>query len=194
MSTEDVNAALFVPGRLAYRSSNGWDFTAAFPHSGTSLGLVGAIEVREEEGQTPIRAEEGSVAVEIVDWLEVEVNVRLYASLRSADDDALGVIYRNTTTGASSGRKVVLGPGTRKVGTLRSVARAVQLLFSPLDPHHPAVYFPSAIPVLSEPRTMLLHRREERVVRVAFQALRTTTEAGSHYQIGLLEDLAEPTP
>lgn len=191
----EAATALRVPGRLCYLASGDtWDWTAAFPHGGTSLGLVQAVELRERESQTPVQVEDWGVSVEVIDWLEAGVSLRLFASLRGANDDALAVVYRNTTTGAVSGRKVVLHPGTRVDGVLRSAARAVQLLFSPDDPEHPAVYFPRALPIMTEDRVLMLARREERLVRVAFEATRAGDTAGDAWQVGQLVDLAELVP
>lgn len=188
----EAATALRVPGRLCYRGpGDDWDFSAAFPHGGTSLGDVQAVELRERESNTPLRAEDWGVSVEVLDWLEAGIGVRLFASLRGANDDAISVVYRNTITGAVSGKKVALHPGTRVEGALRGAARAVQIVFSPDDPEHPGVYFPRALPILTEDRVLMLGRREERIVRVAFEATRGGDTAGDAWQVGQLVDFAE---
>jgi len=192
MGLIDVKTALKVPGRLCYGSS--LDFSAAFPHSGTALGMVLASTVRHSETVAPVRVEDFGVSTEIVDLVEAGERWVFSCALRGSDAAALGVVFKNTITGSSSGEPVILHPGARGEGVLRSVSRSIGLLFSPLDPRHPAVYFPQALPMLEGERELVLHRTKERVILAGFVATRAVTTAGGAVQVGLLEDLVELTP
>jgi hypothetical protein len=191
MAAADLSKALRVPGQLCYVATTGFTFTDPFPHGGTALGMTLGAEVRHRETVGPIRDE--SLGMEIVDLVESGEEFVLAFSLRGSDADALGAVFRNTITGAVSGEPVVVWPGARREGVLRSVNRQIALLFSPTDPEQPAVYLPAAIPMLAEERKLVLHRKEERLILAGFLATRASAANASGIQIGLLEDLVEPS-
>ena len=192
MALIDVSTAIKVPGRLCYGSS--LDFAAAFPHGGTALGMVLAATVRHSETFGAVRVEDFGVSTEIVDLVEAGERWIFTCALRGADSAALALVFRATAAGSSSGQRLIQYPGSVKEGVLRSVSRSVGLLFSPIDPQLPAVYFPRAVPALEGERELVLHRAKERVILAGFVATRASTTAGSAVQVGLLEDLVELTP
>lgn len=188
MSTSDVANALRVPGRLAVGDSS-FDFSASFPHGGLALGVVEAIALRHQETEGKVRIEDFGVAIEFADAVELGERFTLGFALRSWDPTALPAILRNVTTGAVTGQPVIQWPGARKEGALRSVNRAVELLFSPFDPEHPAVYFPRALPMLAQEREFLLGRSKDARLLATFVATRRGAGVGDGAQVGALEDL-----
>lgn len=191
MSTADARTALKVPGRIVVAAS-GLDFSAAFPHDGTHLGLVQSVRLIHSEAFAPVRCEDWGMSVEILDVLEAGERCVLTMALRGANPTAISTVFKNTTLGATSGERRVVHPGARGEGVLRSVNRSVQLLFSPIDPRHPAVYFPKAVPMIQAPREIENSKKAERIVLAGFLAKRYSAAVGAAYQIGPLEDLVDP--
>ena len=192
MSTTDAMTALKVPGRVAV-SSSGFDFGAAFPHGGTSLGLIQAVRLIHSEAFAPLRCEDWGMSVEILDLLEAGERCVLTMALRGHNPTAVATVFRNTTLGATTGERRIVHPGARPDGILRSVSRPVGLISSPPDPRHPAVYFPKAVPMIQAPRDIDHGKKAERIVLAGFLAKRLSAEVGSAYQVGPLEDLVEPS-
>ena len=190
MSTPSALQALHNVGRLsAALEGQTFNFSSAYPHGGTALGLVRDVQLRRTEGRELIVAEE--FGVEVVDELYTGEAWLLAFALRGYDNDAVGALFPNTSTGSKAKRKGIVYPGdTVSPGTLKA-ASAVSVLFTPDDAaNHPAVYLPNAIPEISEELEVNLGRSSEWLMTCGFRALRAGATAGKAIQIQLLEDLA----
>ena len=180
---------MHVPGRLSVALSNQtYDFSTAYPHGGTALGLVRDVQVRRTEGRETIIAEE--FGQEIVDEIYMSEMWLMGFALRGLDEDALGVVFPNTTTGSVTKNKKIVYPGATIVpGTLRA-STALGVLFTSNDTtNHPCVYFPNAIPEATDTVTIDLARAAELIITCVFRALRASNTAGDLCQIARIEDL-----
>ena len=189
MSTSSALQAMYLPGRLSVAlSSQTYDFSTAYPHGGTALGLVRDVQVRRTEGREMIIAEE--FGQEIIDELYLAESWSMAFALRGMDQDALSAIFPNATTGSVSKQKGVVYPGaTIAPGTLKA-STAIKMLFTPNDTtNHHAVYFPNAIPEVSEALAVDFARSAELMMACAFRAIRDGSSAGRMCQVLLLEDL-----
>ena len=189
MAAPSALQALHNVGKLsAALEGQTYNFTTAYPHGGTALGLVRDIKLQRTEGRELIIAEE--FGVEVVDEVYTGEAWLLAFALRGFDDDALGAIFPNTATGTLAKKKGIVYPGTDVVpGNLRS-GGAVKVLFTPDDTaNHHAVYLPNAIPEIAEELEIPLGRSNELLVLCGFRALRDAATAGRAIQVQLLEDL-----
>tara|TARA_R110000824_G_scaffold89186_1_gene218907 strand:+ start:1385 stop:1939 length:555 start_codon:yes stop_codon:yes gene_type:complete len=182
MGVADSGKVLRVGGRLCINPTN---LATAFPHGGTALGMISEAVFQPGLKRYEVTAEE--YGGEPIDLVITSETVVFGCLLRGMDSDAWSTSFEDTTTGSSSGEKVVEYPGATRAGTLAS-ARSVKLLYSPDDiQNDPAILMYSACPILSETAELALAISQEMVVRVVFQGIRDTS--GNVYQIGLLEDL-----
>ena len=189
MAAPSALQALNNVGKLsAALAGQTFDFTTAYPHGGTALGLVRDIKLQRTEGRELITAEE--FGVEVVDEVYTGEAWLLAFALRGFDDDAVGAIFPNTSTGTLAKRTGIDYPGTSTVaGNLRS-GDAIKVLFTPDDTaNHHAVYLPNAIPGVSEELEIPLGRTSEVLILCGFRALRDGATAGRAVQVQLLEDL-----
>lgn len=184
MAVADVRNVQYIRGRLAKAPT---DFTAAFPHGGTALGLFGKIELRIVPIRGEVTAEEyHGIPVEVIEGGE---RVVVGALLREYDADAISTLFPGTSTGTKTGKPVVARTFTTLRGGLGS-ARSVALVFSPEDTEaRPALYLPRAVPLLAEQASLSYSISREWGVPVMFLALPDGSASGRIYQIGLLEDL-----
>lgn len=140
-------------------------------YGGTELGAFRAVEYEIVAPNFPLPYEEfGGTPGEVIEGGEWCI---LYGLMRQWDATALAHVFRNTTTGASSGGKVVHGtvPGTVRAGAL-GTARAAKILAVPENVSaHEALYLPAGFPfVVAESRVAMSVLRE-RVLAVAWLGL-----------------------
>ena len=161
------------------------DATAAYPHGGTALGLVGSVEWRIIPIRGEVTAEEyHGQTIEIIEGAE---NVLLAAVLREWDSDAIAALFPSTSTSTTSGKVSASRTYTTTRGALGS-SRAVKLLFSPqATEEHPALLLYRAVPLITEQASMAYSLDREWQMPVIFQGLPDAT--GRIYQSALLEDL-----
>lgn len=190
MSTSSALQAMYVPGRISCQlSGQTYNLATPYPHGGTALGLLRDVQIRRGEGRQVVIAEE--FGQEVVDELYMYESWAMAFALRGMDEDAMGAVFPNTTTGSVTKNKVISYPGSSiKSGDLRA-ASAVKVLFTPDDTeNHNCVYFPNAIPGTSEVLSMDFVRSSELVIACVFRALRTTSAVGSMCQIARLKDIS----
>ena len=190
MSTSSALQAMYVPGRIScLLSGQTYNLDTAYPHGGTALGLLRDVQVRRSEGRFDVVGEE--FGQEIVDQVYLAESWVLAFALRGMDDDALGAVFPNTFTGSVTKNKGIAYPGSSLTpGTLRS-GSAVKVLFTPDDTdNHNAVYFPNAIPQVTETINVDFVRASELMIACAFRALRAGSTQGRLCQIARLKDIS----
>lgn len=189
MSTSSALQAMYAPGRLSVALSNQtYDFSTVYPHGGTALGLVRDVQIRRTEGRELIVAEE--FGQEVIDELYLAESWSMAFALRGMDQDALSAIFPNPATGSVSKQKGVVYPGTTIAPGMLKAGSAIKMLFTPNDTtNHHAVYFPNAVPEVSEALAIDFVRSAEVMVACAFRAIRDGSTAGRMCQVLLLEDL-----
>lgn len=156
MAAPDALTLIENPGKLVKDPT---DLTAADPYGGTVLGITRLPEFRPNQRIKRIIAEEWANVVDGVYLGEMAV---FAAVLGSWDADALGVLFPLTSTGATTGEKVVshdVNAASTRAGNLLS-GRAHKLLFVPesIRTNH-AIYLPNAVPVV-DPATVLRLQRD----------------------------------
>lgn len=140
MATEDLGKVLRNPGRLCFGPT---DLSAAYPHGGTALGLVGEIVVVKQTAVSVIRGPDFGPQKPIeqywlgMDWV-------LSGTLKQWDNDALNLIIPGSSAGTVTQDRAIKSAGIR-AGTPMVSTYGVVLLFSPLDPYNPAVLFRRAV-------------------------------------------------
>ncbi len=171
MSARDINQALQSPGRLCIAPT---DLTLAFPHGGTELGSVYRAYCQQTTGYFDVKAEEYGGA--IVESIWSGENYAFGAILRQWDETAIGTVFPNTATGATTKRVGVkhwsdVASSPVRPGHLLS-SRSVKLLFSPDDPANcRAVILYRALPKVSESLTLALRLNERQEIPVLFVAI-----------------------
>ena len=176
--------------RGAYRLCiNPTNLSAAFPHSGTALGLTRDLRFVFNYKTDIATAEEwGGVVVESFYAGEKPF---LAAVLREFDNDALNQIFPNTTTGTvSQDRFVRFTPGTsgqNRPGYELS-GKTYKLLASPVSSdRHPAILIWYALPALEEQAELQMSLAEEIGIPVVFWA--GLNSSNQCYAVGKLRDL-----
>lgn len=174
------------PGNLIVTPT---DLSAAAPYGGTYLGAARDIEsdfLDDEDVIVP--GEEFAGAP--VEALEMTGCFALYSLIRGFDATALATIFPNTSTGSSSGAKVIDGgvQSTVRSGHLRS-SRAVKLLFAPLNSAKRAVLIYKAMPFIPKGARARYSILYESVIPVVWLALPDTANSGRTYKIGKIADL-----
>ena len=174
------------PGNLIITPT---DLSAAAPYGGTYLGAARDIECDFlDDEDLLIPGEE--FAGQPVDALEMTGCFALYSLMCGFDASAVATIFPNTSTGASSGAKVIDGSaqGTIRSGHLRG-GRAVKLLFAPLDSAKRAVIIYKAMPFVPKGARTRYSILYESAIPVIWIALPDTANSGRTYKIGKLADL-----
>lgn len=187
MAAYDVRELLHVPGRLSIDPTDG-DLTGTWPFGGTGLGAVKGVMLDNElKEPVAVTAEEwGGPPVEFPQPGEAWV---LAAFLRGADEDAVGMLFPNTSTGATSGRtKIELG-GARQAGR-RMTDLAVKLVFTPDDTKNArAVCLYSAVP-MQDAQEYLMQRGKEFGLPVVFKATPSPNHSNQVGEWDFVSDLA----
>ena len=168
-------------GQLCINPTN---LGVAFPHGGTSLGLVSEARLRSATRSFTVRAEEyGSEVTEEIhlgrDWV-------CAVTVKGWDNDTLGTIFPNTAAGGSSGVEVISEPGGKDPGTLLT-GNAVKLCFSPFESQHPGFLVYRAIPNVERSGRLRFQVARSLSFMAVFRGVRDAS--GRVVQIGLLEDL-----
>lgn len=186
MAATNVESALRVPGKVFFGASI--DPTSAAPYGGTELGLLQDVTAtRTVVGGRSIRVWEraGSTGDEVEGAPEWVVTM----GLRGWDDDAWGLVFPNTFTGANQSRTGIRDQNTRG-GNLAS-ARATTLLFAPSDASHPGVLGFSALPVHTEEIELDFGDGIEIVVIASFRLVKRLSD-GQDVEVQVLEDMTVP--
>jgi hypothetical protein len=167
MATYDVRRVLRVPGRLCINPTN---LANAFPCGGTDLGAVRGIELRQDAPYYALTAEE--FGFEPVEYLERGTVWGLSCVLRGWDANAIATLFPNTSTGTTTGEKVIAEPGSVRAGIVIS-GRSVKLAFVPDNADGaPTVLLYKALPLIAVPFQIDLSRHQEMVLTVAFVGIR----------------------
>lgn len=183
MTTPSPEDILFLRGRLCVNPN---DLNAAWPHGGTDLGLFEAAALEIADEPFNVWAQEWAA---ICDQVEQGAQWILGFTFRTQDEDLLGLAFRSASAGAATGlRHVKWAPGTQRPGALRS-ARAVSLLFAPLNPaHHRAIYFRCALPGLAAQKAMVdLDLAKEAKLPLVFVAVPASGGAAAEW--AMIKDL-----
>ena len=187
MTTPAALQALKVPGTLIINPTTDPPTDAA-PHGGTELGLVKDVRWVREERRFDITAEE--FGGEIVESTYMGEDWTLLFSLRVMDADALANLFPNIVSESDSATTSITYPdSTRRAGS-GMTSSIVQLLFSPDDPYHHAVYFRAALPLWAASLEVQTNRTENLLVAAGFRAIRDATTAAKSVQVRLLEHIA----
>lgn len=183
MASPDVTRVINAPGRVCYGPT---DLSTAFPHGGTAIGTTRAGKIRHFGAYHPIRDEAFGIEVRSTVWCGE--NLALAMILREPDDEAMALLFPNTSTGTVSQHKVVASPGSNRPGLLLA-EKAVVLFFSPDDTERvPAVILYKAEPRFEETTEydLALDKRLETVV--VFTATRDSSDR--IWKRGMLKDLS----
>jgi hypothetical protein len=177
--------------------------SAKAPYGGTFLGVTKTAEFRMNITTALVTAEEwGQAPVESLFTGESAVFAFV---LRELDNDALGTVFPNTSTGTTSGDKVIEGAvdgvGVNRAGYLLS-NKSVSLLFAPqvqkttTTPgsstylpydEQPMIYLRKTIPMVEETSMFQLSLAQEIGIGVVFQSIPDSN--GKLYEIGKRGDL-----
>lgn len=180
MAADDPRRILRAPGRLSFGCT---DLTAVWPHGGTGLGATKKVQFQRAGMAYPVTME--AAGGEPVEYLEPGVVVALGAMLRTFHDDAVDLLFRNTSAGAETQRQVIAEPGTVRAGNWMS-GRGVVLVFTPEgatqaqaatapDVDAPFVVFFNAIPLIREQAELELERGVEFGIPVLFRGIRDSS-------------------
>lgn len=182
MSLLDPNSSLRVPGRLVADPTN---VATAFPHGGTSLGLVRAISFRPGYLTEGLPFEEyGGKIGELIDGGE---STRLGVVLVGFDDDMTSRIFPETSVGGGAGKRGLKSSDATRAGRLGS-ASGFKLLFSPRDTaNHPALILYNAVANFEEAGEIALGTEENVGIALVFEALRDTSKRD--WQLQRLQDI-----
>lgn len=164
---------------------------------GTCLGHVRDIEFRFPRRSVPLTAGD-DFGGSVVDVLDCGDDCIVAGVLRGWDPDAIGQLFPNTSTGTSSGDRVVKGAvnGTNRSGRLEA-ASAVKLLYAPTDVERGlfVVVF-KAIPLIDESAAMRLNLSAEVGIPFAFYGVPDTATGSTKatYQFGRKSDISLTPP
>jgi len=177
MAADDVRRILRIPGRLSFGCS---DLTTVWPHGGTGLGATKAVQYTLGPASYPVTME--AAGGEPVEYIEPGVVIALGCTLRTFHDDAVDLLFRNTTAGTQTQRQVIAEPGTVRAGHWMS-GRGVLLVFTPEgatqaqsatspDVDAPFLVLFKAIPMMAEQAAHVLERGTEFGMPVMFRGIR----------------------
>lgn len=172
-----------VPGRLVLSPT---DLSAAFPHGGTKLGTTRDNEFRPRAVYHEEEAEEWATTSRV---FYCGTKAGFACVLRDWDNDALGIIFPETSTGSVTGDKVVsqdVNDNTLRAG--RALTGYV-ILWSPLAPiSRPALLLYNAVPMLDESIRLQLSIKAEMSPALIFRCL--PDSAGRTYAHANIGDLS----
>ena len=138
MAGRDQNKAFANGGRIAYGCT---DLTAAWPHGGTGLGLVGEVAFMPPDGFYRLnRGESNSTETIVYTGGDAVLGFRVRSWHEDAADGVLAAIFQTTTT--SNGKTLALWSQSDEGGEVASLGN---LVFTPNRPsEHPALILWSA--------------------------------------------------
>jgi hypothetical protein len=187
MATANIEDVLRVPCRLCAAPT---DFSAAFPHGGTALGLASRVDFKPRALYSPITAEEwGGMRIDAIYCGE---QAELSCFLRGWDADALQKCFPNTSLGSYSGRYYIrCDPGVsgqNRPGYLMS-SKAIVLVVSPVAANYaPGIVLHQAIPLWAEAAELAFRSTSELGLAVTFLCL--PDSSGRLYREGWLRDIS----
>ena len=184
MSARDQTKIIRAPGRLFLNPTT---ISGSAPYGGTELGAVRKVAVRLRQRSHDVIGEEFD---EPVEFLKGGFRiVGLACLLRQYDNTVVSTVFPSTSTGASSGDKVIDDPGTARPAL--GSATSNKILFVPENATaHPSVILYRADATL-EGEVELMHTiQEERALAVLFKALRDGSTPARRGKMGKLADLA----
>lgn len=188
MAEPNENLSLLVTGQLAYGCT---DLTAEWPHGGTGLGLVGSIYWQPPSAHVRLPAEEDGATRAVIYTGGDGV---LGASVEGWDDSASGGVlaplFPRTDLNAD-GTRTVIRWSTEDAGT--KLAELSNLVFTPLNPEHPALWLPKVVVLLEASAQLRLG--SYRYLSVPILAVAVPNDDGIVGVMGRLADIApEVTP
>lgn len=173
-----------IPGIL-YKGTTGFATSGQY---GTALGATRAHRVRYM-GKTPlVLAEEYKSAPiegsEPADWIILSCLVRQW------DDAAIAALNQNTSTGSSSGKKLVTGAvkGTVLPGHNRSAAVDKYLFVADNPTDHESIYLPRGMLFLARESESMYSILQERNLEASLVSLPDGAATRRTYQMGRLAD------
>lgn len=171
MADADLARAIRNPGRLCLAPT---DLSTDFPHGGTALGLVRDVELAWGVEVSTVVAEEWGEPVE-KHWVGGAPVLALV--LEQWDKDALSRVFarvvRPPTASPTSGLQGLFRVEGQRPGYGLGVVPALEkLLFSPLDPRHPAVLFRRPVAELAVQARLALSLQDDAVFPLVFTATR----------------------
>lgn len=180
MAADDPRAIRRIPGRLSFGCT---DLTAAWPHGGTGLGSTEGCILQRIGGSYPVTAE--AFGGEPVEYIEEGAVWGMACRLRTFNDDAVNLLFRNTAAGTTTQRQVVTEPGTARAGNWMS-GRGILLVFTPEGATHaksatapdvdaPFVVFHRAIPLIQESAELNLEQDNVFGIPTLFAAIRDSS-------------------
>lgn len=194
MAAPDKNKSYLVNGRLAYGCA---DLTAAWPHGGTGLGLVGSIYWQPPSSYVELPAEEDGAPRAV---LYTGGRGVLGASVEGWDDSVSGgvlaALFPNTSNNAGGTRKVVNWYGAPTTATPAvpvggRFPELTNLVFTPTNvSEHPALVIYKAIVFLEASAQLRLG--SYRYLSVPILALAVPDDDGLVASFGRLADLELP--
>jgi hypothetical protein len=120
----------------------------------------------------PVTAEEyGGIVVEEVISSESWV---MAAVLRALDNDAIAILFPNTSVGTVTQQRGITAPGTVRAGNTLA-ASGIKLVFTPDSPDAYSVVFYRAIPMLDPAAKLTMALDEPLEIGVVFQAVYDAT-------------------
>jgi len=134
MATADTKKTFKLRGSLVKDPT---DLTAAFPHGGTALGLVGDFKIQIQPRAKAIVTAEEWGGVEVGSSYQADM-VKLAGVLREFDKDAIQQCFANTVEGTvtqNRGIRETLTSSGLKPGE-DTAAKAFKVLIAPEDPDH----------------------------------------------------------
>lgn len=184
MAADSETAVYRVPVRLIL---NPTDLGTAPAYGGTQLGIAGVSVLTIHYPRRAVVAEEFG---EVADVVRGGPYVSLTTIMRQWDADAIGLIWPSTSTGSSTGDKVIDIPGSARAGSLLS-ASSCKILGVPRDlrADRPSFLLYKALPLVSEQAELRFAVGTELAVQVSvFQGIRDSS--ARILKVGQLADLS----
>lgn len=184
MAAPNEQQVFRIPGTL-YKGTTGFASSSQY---GTALGATRAHRVRrmgkigivlaEEFKSAPVEANEPA------DWIIFE------GLFRQWDDAAVPALYANTSTGASSGKKLATGAvkGTVRPGHNRSATVDKYLFVPDNTADHEAIYTPRGLIYIARESESAYSILQERNIEAALISLPDGSATMRTYQEGRLAD------
>ena len=173
MGSSSPPTVIRAPGRLVMAPT---DLSIAFPYGGTELGSVRMVTWQKYAVDFALTAEE--FGFEPVEFNQAGEVYGLGAFMRGVDDDVVGSLFPNTSTGATSQHKVVTWPGANRAGSWRSAA-GVKLLFAPYNTRDvDAIIMYRAVPMVEASARVPLEWVEEYGFPAVFAGIRDASGNG----------------
>jgi len=176
-------ALVFRAGGTIYL--NPTSVTSPYGTSIKQLGVTHNVALSPIVRQFNITAEE--YGGEVVEGVNMGRDWMLTCLVRGYDPDALAAAgFYNTSTGASTGKKVLSEPGGLAIGSLLT-SKAVKLMFVPYNALHPGFIAYRALPNLQSSTRINYSVKRDWSYIATFRLVRDSS--ARHLQIGRIADL-----